>query len=442
MLDTKKIRSGDRSLPISADARFKLAKVGNRMLTREPFYAALWLQMRPVLSWDLPTAWVTDRGIFVNPDMLEQMTLPECVFVSFHEILHHVFFHISRARRMFGDKPTPAQMKLWNFAGDAIINDLLERKYKRSGTPAVEIAMPVGPDGRPVGVLLKEGFVDGKTIEQVYRELLQEIQDDPSGGTAQQFEDFEGDVFMESPAETGDGEQGEGSGSGDKPGNGQIPGSGKSPGSLSAQEAQLRATISAAVEAAKQRGSMPAGLEELVAQVMVTTKPYRELLRDAMVPLLAGNDDYSWRTPHRGYRQVGVYAPAIATKLGVRNVCFWIDTSGSQSKEEIDECIAEALSVCSEVGIEEAHMVYADCTIHRVDIVKIGETYTPTTAPGRGGTDVREVFEYAEKHGAEMFVGLTDGYVEFVDPPEGMPVAWVMTTSVVAPYGTTIPLRG
>lgn len=438
MLDSTKIRSGDRSLPISAEAQFKLAKVGNRMLTREPFYASLWLQMRPVLSWDLPTAWVTDRGIFINPDMIEQMTLPEAVFVAFHEILHHVFFHISRARRFLGDNPTDAQLKLWNFAGDAIINDLLERKYRRTGTPACEIAMPVGPDGKPRGVLLDEGFVDGKTIEQVYRELLKEMQDNPGGKTAQQFEQFEGDVFLESPGETGDEGEGKSNGKG-----GQSSGrAGTSPGSLSAQEAQMRATISAAVEAAKKRGSMPAGLEELVSQVMVTTKPYRELLRDAMVPLLAGNDDYSWRTPHRGYRQVGVYAPAIATKLGVRNVCFWIDTSGSQSKQEIDECIAEALSVCAEVGVEEAHIVYADCKIHRVDIVRIGDTYTPETAPGRGGTDVREVFEYAADHGAEMFVGLTDGYVEFVDPPEGMPVAWVMTTDVVAPYGTTIALRG
>lgn len=432
MWDASKVRSGDRSLPITKETQFKLAKIGNRLLTREPFYAALWLQMRPFLSWDNPTAWVSTSGVYFNPDVLDQLTLPEATFVTFHELLHRVLFHIERAMTFFGGMPTQQQAKLWNYAGDAIINDLLERKYRRAGTSALDIAMPVDAEGKPFGVLLDEGFVDGKTIEQVYRELLKEMQDNPDGELAKKFEEFEPDVELQGDAE------GDGDGDGSP---GETGGTGKPAPSASAREAQLRATISAAVEAAKMQGKMPAGLEELVAQVMVPSKPWRELMRCAMVPMLAGGDDYSWRSPHRGYRQVGIYAPRIAVKLGIREVCFWIDTSGSQSKDEIDECIAEGLSICEDVGIDTAHFVYADCTIHRVDVVRVGDTYMPETAPGRGGTDVQEVFEYAETHGCELMVCLTDGYVEFVDPPEGIPVVWVMTTGVVAPYGETISLR-
>ena len=418
VIDWSRIRVGDVKPDVSETLQFKLSKVGVRVCA-EPFYASLWIALRPRWSHEGPTAWVSPAGVFFNPDFFEQLSLKEAVGVALHEILHEVLMHIIRIERLFGASITPEQAKAANYAADAVVNDLLLRKYLKKN-PAMDFELPSG------AVLIEEKETDAKTFEELIR-FVQQNKDD--SGKCPGYGEFQQD--MKTSAGDKSGGQGDAAGQAGEGGDEVSPGdkgAGAAGKSTDATEALKRAMIAGALEHARKQGRLPAGLDRFLDDVLEPKKNYFDHLREKLVPIFgAGRDDYSWKRPHRGYRQVGVYAPAIAQKLGIRVMVAWIDTSGSQTQQMVHDCVAEVCRVAEDTGVNELHVCYCDTRIHRIDVVRIGEdTYTPASAPGGGGTDVRPVFEYAAEVEAEAIVCLTDMIVDFPEDP-GVPGLWVTT---------------
>lgn len=127
--------------------------------------------------------------------------------------------------------------------------------------------------------------------------------------------------------------------------------------------------------------------------------------------------------PGRAYRPRTVLRPKILVA---------IDTSLSMSERELTE-IARQLRPMSEV----AQLVIAECD------AEVARTYpfrgTITSVKGRGGTDLRPVFEPAllARHGADGVVYFTDGQGPHPEQPPRVPVLWMLTkpADFACPWG-------
>jgi predicted metal-dependent peptidase len=117
--------------------------------------------------------------------------------------------------------------------------------------------------------------------------------------------------------------------------------------------------------------------------------------------------------PGRSYTQRVVPRPTLLIA---------IDTSMSMTRTELDE-IARQLRPMSEVA--RLVIVECDAKIHRVAPFD----GTLHTLQGRGGTDLRPVFEPAlrKAHRADGIVYFTDGRGPFPDAPPEVPVLFILT---------------
>lgn len=440
--DLSKIQTGVK-MPVHEDTSMLMSRTATAVITNSPFFASLWFTLSPAWSYDHETAWVNDKHhVFVNPTFFGQGSKEESGFILIHEIQHVTMFHIDRARRFYGaDMLSGEQMKEWNFAADALINDWIEHEFRDFPTtfPTFSADGPAGPNGKPMwrkgdkcGVSLDRGFVKDETVESLVIKLRKDREENPQGGNAEQYEIFQPDMKQD----------GKGSGGGD---DGEQDGGSASPGgtvSKGVLDAQMRAAVAGALDAARKQGKVPAGLERLLEGVLVPEKDYRSLLMDAFMPVMGGKGDYSWKRTNRHYRAMGVMAPSLCMDLAYRKVGFLIDTSGSQSDEDIALCVGSAMMCAAQVGVQEMVFAYVDTKIHRVDRVQIGEAYEPANVPGRGGTDFDEAFEFfTEEENVDALIVLTDLYVTPPPQPE-CPVVWVTTVAQSqAPYGALVCLR-
>lgn len=417
-------------LPVHDDTSMLMSRVATQVITSSPFFASLWFTLMPSWSYAHETAWVDEKmRVYLNPTFFGQGTKAECGFIVIHEIQHITMFHLDRAKRFYGsDKLTGEQMHEWNFAADALVNDWIEHEFRD-----FETAFPVhaadGPGwkkGEKCGVSLDRAFVKDETVETLIHKIRKEREKNPEGGVAQQYDKFAPDMV-------------DGGGEGEEAGGSSPGGTAVSKGVL---DAQMRAAVAGALDAARKQGKVPAGLERLLDGVLVPEKDYRSLLMDAFMPVMGGKDDYSWRRTNRHYRALGVMAPALCMDLAYRKVGFLIDTSGSQSDEDIARCVGSAMMCAAQVGVQELVFAYVDTKVHRVDRVQIGESYEPASVPGRGGTDFDEAFEFfTDEEGVDALIVLTDLYVTPPPQPE-CPVVWVTTVPQAhAPYGALVCLR-
>lgn len=100
-----------------------------KLLTSEPFFAAVSRYVTKISSYSLPTAGVTvDKRtanfvLYYNPDFFKTLTAVQKLAVLKHEYYHLILEHVT------GRKPTSVDdSKMWNFATDLAINSFLENE--------------------------------------------------------------------------------------------------------------------------------------------------------------------------------------------------------------------------------------------------------------------------------------------------------------------------
>ena len=145
------------------------------MLLHVPFFASLLLDMMKLHVGKFPdkfppgneTAATDGKNIWMDEDFIEKLTLPELVFVLCHEVGHAMWQHMARGKRYFdlgfeGNKFDP---RLWNVAGDYVINDMLVQAH--------------------IGAMPSMGLHDIKRatqsdlVDDVYKKLYKMEKDDP-----------------------------------------------------------------------------------------------------------------------------------------------------------------------------------------------------------------------------------------------------------------------
>ena len=377
------------------------------------FFAALALRVEAGPAWDLPTLATDGRRLLYNPAYALSLSEQELVGVVAHEVLHCALGH--HARRGVRD---PLR---WNVACDLAVNPVLVGAG--FALPSSRLMPGEGEFAQLPG---------GLSAEEYYAQLPDsngQNAEDPGPGT-----------------NAGGGEQGGGgddSGTQDPGGCGTVRDAGEgSPAERQESEARWQVAVAQAARIAQERGKgdLPAGLARAVEEVLRTTVPWPEVLREFLTR--AARNDYRWNRPNRRFVARGVYLPSLAGE-SLGEVVVAVDTSGSIGPEELDRFAAEVQ------GILDAYDVHLTVLYHDTAVAAT-EEWSPTDGPirlhaqGGGGTSHCCVFAWLDEHGLDptCLVCLTDLYTTFPPTPPTYPVLWAVVgdCSSQPPFGRRLSI--
>ena len=397
-------------------AQAKLTECKTAMLLHCPFFATLLLDMMTIKLGKFPnifppgneTMATNGKTIWVDEDFIASLKLPEAVFVMCHEVGHAMWQHMSRGKAYLdtGFDGKPFDPRLWNIAGDYVINDMLvESKIGK---------MPkVGLHDKSIGEA-------GNLVDDVYRRLLKD--NPPQGGG------------------------GGGSGAGEH--NNQGP-DGQGDGTLdthvmdgqdTGSDVEWKRAVASARDAAKAQGKMPAGLERFVEDLLQPKVPWTEKLRTAFIKKV-GREAKDWSRMHRRrFVSQGVIMPAYKG-FGCGTVVFCVDTSGSMSENEIRQGLSECDSILTDCNPESVILIGCDVRVETVHELGSGDSLAGNapacTLGGGGGTSFIPPFEWCVENNIrpDCLVYFTDMGGSFPTYDPGFPVIWCSTTGQELPDG-------
>lgn len=392
-----------------SSANQKLTECKTAMLLHCPFFASLLLDMMKIYIGKFPnifppgneTMATNGKRIWIDEDFMASLRLPEAVFVMCHEVGHAMWQHMPRGKSykdtgFDGKKFDP---RLWNQAGDYVINDMLiESKIGK---------MP------KVGLHDTSIAVGSDLVDDVYRKLLKQQEDKQPGD--------------------GKGEGGH---------NNQGP-DGESDGTLDTHildvteesEVEWKRAVKTASDAAKATGKMPAGLARFVDELLKPKVPWIEKFRYIFTKTI-GRDASDWTKLHRRrYIQQGIIMPSYKG-YGCGVVVFVVDTSGSMSDEEIKQGLSECDSILTDCHPEFVYLIGCDARVETVHELGSGDTLVGNDLAcelgGGGGTSFIPPFEWLEERGIipDTLVYFTDMGGAFPRKEDvHFPVIWCATTT-------------
>lgn len=377
-----------------------VARVG--LLLRHPFFGNLSTRMKLIDASDwLPTAATDFRNLYYNREFFDKMSVKQIEFVVAHEILHCVFEHMMRRE---GRDP-----QRWNIAADYCVNGLL----KKEG---------IGNDP-PVKFFYDKKY-DGWSAEQVYDYIEQEYDDMQLQALGQLL-----DQHLD----------GDGDGDGNSEGNGNRPQYSKE--ELRKLRDEIREAMIQAANAAG-AGNVPGDIQRLIKEFTEPQMNWRELLQQQIQSLI--KTDFSFTRPNRKALHSGAILPGSNFEDTI-DVCVAIDMSGSITDKQAAIFLGEIK------GIMQSYRDFK-IKVWTFDTKVYGEQdfdgYTADEidnyeCKGGGGTDFMANWDYMIENDIvpKKLILFTDlypcgsfgieDYCDTIFVGHG-------TTSIVAPFGTTV----
>ena len=312
---------------------------------------------------DVPTACTNGRDEYYGRAFVDSINDAELRFVVLHECYHKLYRHLTTWRHLFDKNPGKA-----NAATDYVINIKL---------------VDDNADGfakMPAKALVDEKY-RGMGSAQVFNLLPDD--DGKGGGSGGGIDDHDWDGAQEMDGE---------------------------------EVKQLARDIDQAVrQGALLAGKTGSGGDRSLQELLQPKVDWREALREFISSTCTGNDFSTWRRPNRRFVSMGYYMPSgISEQVGT--LVIGIDTSVSIGGRELSRFLGEVKGICDTAKPECIRLLYWDTKVCR-DEKYVGDgvqNLTSSTKPaGGGGTSVRCVYEYLQKHAvkAQAVVMLTDGYV-------------------------------
>lgn len=451
-----------------------LKKALNDLTVLHPFWASLVLnyEFKEVKGNKDFTFSVDGKTIRYNPAFCEKVSVAVNMFALAHEAGHPMLDHLNRIftprpgdGKIYGyvkGKPMYWDPKLWNVAGDYIINSML----KASGF-----------------TLWNKCLIDAKydhatmTTDEVYRALDTQYpqQNKPKPNNSQE-DDNDGDKSPDgsggggsSPTQQDGDEQDSGSGDsegtpdsggsssqGGSDGEGEQEGSGvtrpgcpdtdpiggddiEAPAEGFSQQEQREMVIRAAA-IAKAQGKLPASIEGVIKEATEPQYPVYMLL-ERFIDMNIHSDDSSWKRPHRDFFSRGIILPSDYSET-LSHVIVIYDTSGSVPDADLSRFHKVGGDIIRRLKPAKLSIMECDAEVHKITEVKAPSDWPrEIRITGRGGTSFRPPFEAIKKlrTAPTCVVYLTDMYGDFPEYAPRYPVLWVSTTKdMTAPFGTTV----
>lgn len=364
----------DTKVDTQARERLVTARVG--LLLRQSFFGNLATRMKLINADEWCATAATDgRNFYYNSRFIMMLKTKEVEFLFGHEVLHVVYDHIDRR----GNRDP----QIWNIANDYTVNADLKRHK-------------VGQFITTVPCLYEQKY-DGKTSEEIYDDLMKNVQKLDINDLIDQMIDDHMD---------GDESDGDSEGDGDK--------QGKRPKMSAEERERIRQEVKQAIIAAAQSaeaGTLPKGVERLVKQATNPVMPWRELLQTNLTSAI--RNDYSWMRPSRRGWHMDAVMPGMTPGEEI-DVTIAIDMSGSISDHQAQQFLGEISGMMSAFDGYKVHVfcfdteIYnpADYTSENMDTI---DEYNPQ---GGGGTDFDAIFDYLKREAIEpkRLIVFTDGY--------------------------------
>lgn len=404
------------------DAKLKVSRAVTKCANAYPFFGSLMLSCGHKMDNSLPTAATDGRKIFWNSDFIDDCSEEETRGLLAHEIMHIILMHCV---------PHPGKdHKLCNIAMDYVINNTLF---------AEGFKLPKG------GIVdTKREFV-GMTWEQVYA-ILDDV---VKKHQASQSSDGDEPDYSEGAAPT-KGEMSEerqkelGADMEDILKQDDIDHIIENSDLTEEEKQKVRQKVVQAAEAAKSAGNVPGGiLGELLDDIRETKVNWKDYLREMMTCRFPQN--YTYRQPNRKFLGSGLYLPTMeGTQVGA--LAIGLDTSGSVSKDELLDFLAECNELTSEFNPEKVYLFYCDAEVAKYEVYEQGEVIDEIKPDGGGGTAFFPVFDLIKEEEIEIeqMIYMSDMEVgEWAFPKEEpeFPVLWLSTGQTEVPWGDVVKIH-
>jgi predicted metal-dependent peptidase len=367
------------------------------LMMNAPFFASLFMRYKHVATESIPTLAVGVKTFMYNPTFLKSLP-PEGRLAAFaHEVMHGVFQHVQMGfeykRSQIGPDGKPLDFERWAQAIDYCVNG----QVKEAG----------------IGEVQKNWYCDTQRFPTTMTpvEIYEKLEGQPPSAS------------LQSPDEHGIEEDDE----------------------IIEEDGEPAITTGAVINAARVAkalgGKVPAGVERMIKDITRPPHDPWKVLRKRVSDVANGKDTTSCRKLNRKLIVRGIGAPGRdGYRLG--NIGVIVDLSGSIGQRELDVFGSHLSLILQEYKPREVRIAWTDTDVHRLDTVKdMTQLRSAFGKPVRagGGTDLEVAYD--ELGRCDLVIVFTDGYTPYRKSPK-FPVIWAMTTSQVAPYGSTIALKG
>ena len=365
----------DKKVDFDARERLVTARIG--LLLRHSFFGNLATRLQLINADEWCSTAATDGlKFYYNSRFIMMLKPKEVEFLVGHEVLHVVYDHMGRR----GNRDP----EIWNIADDYAVNADLKRHK-------------VGEFIKTVPCLYEQKY-DGKAAEEIYDDLMKNVQKIDINSLIDQMID-----------DHMDGEdEGEGDGDGNQAGKGKRP-------SMSPEERErVRQEVKQAIINAAQSaeaGTLPKGVERLIKQHTNPVMPWRELLQVNLTSAI--RSDYSWMRPSRRGWHMDAIMPGMNPGEEI-DVTIAIDMSGSISNAQAQMFLGEIGGMMDSFDGYKVHVFCFDTDTYNpkdfnsenMDLI---EEYEPM---GGGGTDFDCIFKYLKDNAIDpkRLIVFTDGY--------------------------------
>jgi predicted metal-dependent peptidase len=363
---------------VDHDARERLVTARIGLLLRHSFFGNLATRLTLINADDWCSTAATDGlKFYYNSRFIMMLKPKEVEFLVGHEVLHVVYDHMGRRNHR--------DPQIWNIADDYAVNADLKRHK-------------VGQFITTVPCLYEQKY-DGKPAEEIYDDLMKNVQKIDINSLIDQMIDDHMD---------GD-EDGEGDGDGDQEGKGK----GRPKMSPEERERVRQEVKQAIINAAQsaEAGSLPLGVERLIKQATNPVMPWRELIQTNLTSAI--RTDFSWMRPSRRSWHMDAIMPGMTPGEEI-DVVVAIDMSGSISNKQAQAFLGEIGGMMDSFDGYKVHVFCFDTEIYNPqdfnsESMDTIDTYEPA---GGGGTDFDAIFDYLKKVGnvPKRLICFTDGY--------------------------------
>lgn len=411
----------------------KLAAARTRLILEKPFLGALVMHL-PLKAADpkwCETTATDARAFYFNPNYIARLTLEQTQFALAHEAMHCALSHFNRRGHRLRHR--------WDVACDYAVNMILDEERMQPPDEALMNATYRGLTAEEIYPLLHEDPPE-KTQDM---HLFDNDSSDGEEGEPQDqdMSQGQGEQQNEDSSDGGGGKPEEQQDEGNEP---QQAGEAQDappppPTDPDKLDEQWKSRLAAAAQAARQAGKLSQSMMRLVDDLLSPQLPWRALLARYMMN--AARDDYSFQRTSR--REGNALMPRLYSQ-SVKAVVV-LDTSGSVTKEELQEFLTE-------IDVLKAQ-VRADVTLHACDDkldpsgpwrYAMWETMAlPDEISGGGGTDFRPVFDWleADRISPDLLIYFTDAQGRFPEHEPHYPVIWLVKGKSQVPFGTRIQLN-
>ena len=367
-----------------------LVKSRMTLLFKHPFFGqlALRLTLTPAdRSW-CATAATDGRKFYYNPAFITELDDKENVFLVAHELGHCIYEHFLRR----GDRDG----KLFNIAGDYIINNVLDNELVKKGDYARVITY--------VKPYLNHKY-DGWTTEEVYDDLQQ--QQDAGGKPEDEGDLIDVHIDMSGGGGGEDGDEGDGV---------EVDGQGLAgkPKPLSEEDQKQLgnemkdAMIQAAASGGA--GSVPGDMKRMIKSLLEPEMDWREIIQSQVQSSLKSN--FSFMRPNRKGWHMTAILPGMDRDVMI-DVALAIDTSGSISQTMLTEFVSEIAGMMEQYENYRIRIWQFDTRVYGFDEFTHddGRDIREYAIKGGGGTDFMVNWTYMEEEeiDPDQFIVFTDG---------------------------------